>query len=165
PLPAAPRFDGNPERLRVDSDGQIGSALIDVTSGAIVTNVTGVLDYSPRAYTILPDPSTPPSVAGVISAIPVREPAPSEFTIASANMERFFDVVNDPGISDVALTQAAFDGRLNKASLMIRNVLHAPDIIGVEEMENVSALNALAAKINADAVAAGGADPQYAAYL
>src|SRR5439155_1043393 len=35
------------------------------------------------------------------------------------------------------------------------------DIIGVEEMENSTALQALADKINADAVAAGGPDPQY----
>src|SRR5262249_44889152 len=48
PLPAGspcciPRFDANPERLRVDSNGQTGGAPIDVTTGAVVTNITGVL--------------------------------------------------------------------------------------------------------------------------
>ena len=39
-------------------------------------------------------------------------------------MERFFDTVDDPGVSDVALTPAAFNNRLNKASLAIRNVMN-----------------------------------------
>ena len=55
-------------------------------------------------------------------------------------MERFFDTVDDPGTSDVALTATAFANRLNKASLAIRNVMNTPDIIGVEEMEHLSTL-------------------------
>ena len=90
---------------------------------------------------------------------------PNEFTVASFNMERFFDTMNDPAISDVALTPTAFNNRLNKASLAIRNVLRTPDIIGVEEMENLTTLQAVAAKVNADAVAAGEPNPNYQAYL
>src|SRR6185369_3649699 len=76
PLPAGspccvPRFDANPERLRVDSDGLVGGTQLDVTSGAIVTNLTGPLDYAFRTYTILPDVGSSPSVSGSISAIPV----------------------------------------------------------------------------------------------
>jgi predicted extracellular nuclease len=170
PLPAGspccvPRFDANPERLRVDSDGLVGATPLEVTSGAIVTNLTGPLDYAFRTYTILPDPGTPPSVSGNISAIPVPVPANSEFTVASFNMERFFDTVNDAGVSDVALTGPAFDNRLKKASLAIRNVMLTPDIIGVEEMENLTTLQAVATKINNDAVAASDPNPNYQAYL
>jgi predicted extracellular nuclease len=170
PLPAGspccvPRFDANPERLRVDSDGLIGATALEVTSGAVVTNLTGPLDYAFRTYTILPDPGTPPSVSGNISAIPVPVPATNEFTVASFNMERFFDTVDDPGISDVALTVTAFNNRLNKASLAIRNVMRTPDIIGVEEMENLTTLQAVAMKINSDAVAASEPNPNYQAYL
>ena len=170
PLPAGspccvPRFDANPERLRVDSDAQPGSVSIEVTTGAVVTNLTGPLDYSFRAYTILPDPATPPGVSGLHAAIPVPLPAPKEFTVGSFNLERFFDTVNDPTVSDVALTAEAFARRLNKASLAIRDLMRSPDILGVEEMENLSTLQALAAKVNADAVAAGAPDPAYQAYL
>jgi uncharacterized protein len=181
PLPAGspsnvPRFDANPERLRVDADGQVGSVRtqiapgvfitnLEVTSGAVVSNVTGVLDYSARAYTILPDPASPPTAMGNISAMPVPVPAAEELTIASFNMERFFDTVNDPGIDDVALTTTAFGNRLNKASLTIRNVMRSPDIIGVEEMENLTTLKAVADKVNADSVAAGQPNPNYTAYL
>jgi uncharacterized repeat protein (TIGR01451 family) len=170
PLPAgAPccvtRFDANPERLRVDSDGLIGATRLEVTTGAVVTNLTGPLDYSFRTYTILPDPGSPPSVTGNISAIPVRPPAGDEFTVASFNTERFFDTVNDPSVDDVALTPAAFALRLGKASLAIRNVMRTPDILGVEEMENLTTLQALAAKVNGDAVLEGDPNPNYQAYL
>jgi predicted extracellular nuclease len=163
--PTVTRYDGNPERIRVDSDAQPGAAALDLTTGTIVTGLVGPLDYSFRTYTVLPDAATPPGTTPNMSAIPVSAAAADEFTVASFNMERFFDTVDDPGISDVALTPAAFAGRLNKASLAIRTVMRMPDIIGVEEMENLPTLQAVASKVNADAVAAGGADPHYEAIL
>lgn len=170
PLPAGapatvPRFDTNPERLRVNSIGQVGSLALELTSGATVTGVVGVLDYGFRTYTVLPDPSVPPSVSGNMSAAPVTLPTNMEFTIASANLERFFDTVDDPAVSDVVLTPTAFANRLNKASLGIRNFLRTPDIIGVEEMENLTTLQSLANKINSDAVAALQPNPNYQAFL
>jgi uncharacterized protein len=170
PLPpgspcCVPRFDANPERLRVDSDGLTGALALEVTSGAVVTNLTGPLDYAFRTYTILPEPATPPSVSGNISAIPAPVPTTNEFTVASFNMERFFDTVDDPSTDDVVLTTAAFNNRLKKASLAIRNVMRTPDIIGVEEMENLATLQAVADKVNADAVAASQPNPLYQPYL
>lgn len=170
PLPpgspcCVPRFDANPERVRVDSDGLTGAAALEVTTGAVVTNLTGPLDYAFRTYTILPDPATPPSVSGNISAIPVPIPTTNEFTVASFNMERFFDTVDDPSTDDVVLTTTAFNNRLKKASLAIRNVMRTPDIVGVEEMENLTTLQAVANKVNADAVTAGQPNPLYQPYL
>lgn len=166
PLPnppcCIPRWDANPEILQVDSKGQVGSSSIEVTSGALITNLVGVLDYSRRAYTLVPDPATPPGVSGNVSFTAVPLPNTNELTIASFNLERFFDTVDDPGVSDVALTPTAFNNRLNKASLAIRNVLNSPDIIGVEEMENLSTLQSLASKVNTDA---GASNPNYQAYL
>ncbi len=72
-IPPIPRFDANPEIIRVDSDGQTGAAALDVGAGAVVTGLVGPLDYSFRAYTILPDPATPPSVAGGPTAAAVVE--------------------------------------------------------------------------------------------
>lgn len=170
PLPAeapttVPRFDANPERVRIDSDGQVGASRINVATGAMVTNLTGVLDYSFRSYTILPDPAMPPTAIGGVSAMPVRAPAPNEFTIATANIQRFFDTVNDSGVSDVALTPTAFDNRLSKLSLQIRQIMRTPDIVGVQEVENLSTLQAIAAKVNNDAMTAGDPNPQYEAHL
>jgi predicted extracellular nuclease len=170
PLPAGspcciPRFDGNPERLRVDSNGLVGAPILEVTSGATVTNITGPLDYGFRTYTILPDAATTPSVSGNTIAQPVPTPASDEFTVGTFNMERFFDTVNDPSVGEPVLTTTAFNNRLNKASLAIRNVMKSPDIIGIVEMENLTTLQAVATKINNDTVAGGDPNPNYQAYL
>lgn len=171
PLPSGapanvPRFDANPERLRVDSDAQPGAATLNVTAGAAVSNLTGPLDYGFRSYTILPDPPTVtapgPTVTNLAGALAVPAPTANEFTVGSFNAERFFDTVDAPGTDDPVLTTQAFNNRLNKASLVVRNVLRSPDVLGVIEFENIAALQALADKINADAGAAG---PAYQAYL
>ncbi|MDQ2898166.1 MAG: hypothetical protein M3Y07_00005 [Acidobacteriota bacterium] len=156
PLPSGsprcvPIFDNNPERIRVNTLGQKGATVpIGVTAGATVMNVVGVLDYAFRAYTILTYPLTAPVAAGNVSATPVPAQTAGELTIASFNMERFFDTVDDPATQDAVLTPTAFGNQLNKASLAIRDVLRSPDIIGVEEMENIATLQAVADKVNAD---------------
>lgn len=170
PLPpgspcCVPVFDANPERLRVDSDGQPGAVPLDVTAGAVVSDIVGPLDYGFRTYTVLPDPATPPVVTGNVGATAVPDATADELTVASLNMLRFFDDVNDPDIGEPVLTPSAFASRLQKASLAIRSVLRSPDILGVQEVENLATLQALATRLDADTVAAGGSDPAYAAYL
>jgi len=159
-----PRFDTNAERIRVDSDAQPGTTAIDVTSNATVTNLVGVLDYDFRSYTILREAATVPTVTGNMTAQPVPQATNRELTIASSNLEVFHDDVDDAG-GDVVLTTQAYQNRLNKASLMIRNVLRMPDVIGVQEVDNLNVLNAIATKVNNDAVAAGQGNPMYTARL
>ncbi len=169
PVPAGapccvPRFDGNPERIRVDSRAIAANTpdqVLNVASGATLTNLVGPLDYLSGNYTLLPSSTQPASTLNPI-AQPVPAPAANEFTVATFNMQRFFDTINDAGVDDVALTLMAFDTRLNKASLAVRNILLLPDVIGVEEVENLTTLRAIAAKINGDA---GAANPNYQAYL
>jgi predicted extracellular nuclease len=164
-IPPIPRFDANPERLRVDSDGLVGATAINVGAGAVVTNLVGPLDYGFRAYTILPEPAAPPTVTGGATVTAVTAPNADEFTVASYNLERFYDTVDDPSVSDVILATTAFNNRLNKASLGIRNFLRTPDVVGVVEVENLTTLQALATKINNDAVAASQPNPNYMPFL
>ena len=160
------RWDTNPEILSINSLGQPGSVAIDVTTGQTISNIIGPIEFSQRAFTIDPDPSTPPTVSGSpMTFVAVPQAAATELTVDSFNMERFFDTVNDPSTDDVALTATAFANRLNKASLAIRNVLRYPDILGVEEMENITTLQAVAAKVNNDALTAGDPNPNYQPYL
>ncbi len=158
---AIPIFDNNPERIEVDLDRLTGTTAVEIRTGQVITNLVGVLDFAFRAYQIYPDNNN-----YVVSGTGVAEgtaPAPSasEVTVATYNVERFFDTVNDPSTSDVVATQVAFDGRLNKASLGIRNNLRSPDIIGLEEVENLTVAQAIANKINTDA----GTPNLYTAYL
>jgi uncharacterized protein len=159
-----PRFDGNPERLRIDSSAQPGSAILNVAAGQRISGITGVLDFAFGSYSILPDPGAGP-VTGEQGATSVPVPSATEFTVASANLERFFDEQDDPDHDDAVLTTDAVNLRLQKASLSVRHVLRTPDVLGVVEVENLTILQRLAAKINADAVAEGESDPMYVAYL
>jgi uncharacterized protein len=154
-----PRFDTNPETLRVDSDGLVTAPALDLVAGQTLGALTGILDYGLRFYTFLPDPGQSPSISAPAPATIASAAGASEFTVATYNMERFFDDINDPATSDVALTAIAYANRLGKASQQIRVNLAAPDVLSVVEMENLTTLQALAAKITAD----GG--PTYTAYL
>ncbi|MGH9312852.1 MAG: Calx-beta domain-containing protein [Vicinamibacterales bacterium] len=165
--PCVPRFDGNPERIRVDSDAQLGGVRLELAAGQIVEDLIGPLDYESATWSIALDPPPPTGfvVRGSQTAVPVTAPSPSQFTIASFNLQRLFDTVNDPGISEPVLTAARFAQRLNKLSVLVRDVLKTPDILGVSEAENIGVLQALATTITADALAAGQPDPAYGAYL
>jgi len=159
-----PRFDGNPERLRIDSDAQPGAPALNVASGAVVRNLVGPLDYGLRAYTLLPDPGAPSvTPAGEVSV--VRPAADDEFVVASFNLQRFFDTTDDPGVSDAVLTSAAYQLRLRKASLYIRRLMLLPVILGVQEVENLATLQALAATLNREARDARELKPRYQAFL
>lgn len=162
-----PIYDGNPEVLFIDG-AALGGAPINLTSNTVLTGLVGVVDFSPGTAEILLDKLTPPTVGPLMALIPAPLPAANEFTIASFNLERFYNDkadVDNPSSVVVVVTTEAYQRRLSKDSLAIRNVLNTPDIIGVQEIENLSVLTDLANKISADAVAAGQPDPLYQPYL
>jgi predicted extracellular nuclease len=138
-----PLFDGNPERLRVDSDGQAGVPALHVSTGAVM-DVTGPLDFELRTFTIVPDAQ--PSVTGGMSVQAAPAPGGDQFTVASFYLG-----------GAVTAEQRA------KASIAIRDGLHMPDIIGVHEVPDLAALTALAEAIDADAATARQRAPNYVA--
>jgi predicted extracellular nuclease len=159
-------FDANPERLRVDSDGQVGvfpGAV--VSTGATITISAGVLDYGFRAWTVLPDLNALAIVTPGMGPQAVPAPSDAEYQVASFNLQRFFDTSNDPAIGDPVLTATAYANRLAKAALIVREYLRAPEIIGVQEAENLIVLQDLAAQIDADAMSVGQPVPGYQAHL
>jgi predicted extracellular nuclease len=158
-----PVFDQNPELLRVDADAIQGVTAPVVTTGALMTDVTAIVDYGFRSYTLLP--TAPLVPAGLSVGVPARPRAAGEFTVASYNMQRLFDTVNDPNVGDPVVTATAYANRLIKISAAVRGFLHTPDILGVQEAENLTVLQDLAARIDADATAAGQPAPGYTAFL
>ena len=142
-----PRYDGNPEVVRVDMNGCVLPA--DVATGDTVGDLVGNLGYYYSstyggAYSLYT------CVTGTTSQHAAALPTPSEneFSIASFNMWNF----------TASATQLA------KASLEIRNILKMPDIIGVEEMLDQTSLQAVADRVNSDAQALG-LNPNYRAQL
>lgn len=164
--PGIKLFDGNPERLRIESLGLDGGTPIDVAAGTTLKDLTGVMHYSYNTYTILTDAGARPAVAGYESTV-VKLPAATErqFSVAGMNLENFFDDIDDPGIKEDIVKTDALKARMNKISLTVRDRMQMPDVIGVVEAENLAVLKRLAEKINSDAVAAGKSDPKYAAFL
>ena len=75
-----PRWDENPERIMIDSDGLVGSTVVSVTSNVTFSNVTGPLDFTFGDYKVLPE--TAPTTTANMSAVPVPTPAAGEFTVA-----------------------------------------------------------------------------------
>ncbi|MFY2763430.1 lamin tail domain-containing protein [Arenimonas sp. MALMAid1274] len=167
PIPGGkspPRFDTNPERIRVQSTGQVGAPVIAVDAGATITGLEGVLDYGFGAYTLYPDPGASVVVTGGVLPTAVSDALPDEVTIAGFNLLRFYDDVNDAG-GDVALTTLAFERRLRKTADAICTYVRTPDILGVVEVENLNALNRLAQAINSNIPGSCTRNPQYVAYL
>lgn len=155
-----PRFDTNPERLRVASAGQAGAAVVAVDTGAIVTGLVGVLGYGSGTYTVLPDPGATVSVTGGALPVAVTMPLANEVTVAHVNLRRFQDATNNAG-NDIVLTPEAYQRRLDKAAKAICAFLHAPDIIIVSEIENQNALHELATKIDHQSGGRCETDPRY----
>lgn len=177
-------FDDNPERILVDST-VAGGTPIEISTGAVLTNVTGVLDFTFSSDSFY-DPSrlildATYSRANVTPGLTVKAlplPAANEFTVASYNIERFYNTASaddlyfvpagvrgfngnsNTGIlstgqtfqsAAVDVTQAAYTRRLQKLSLAVWSVLNLPDVLTLEEVENQSVANDIAAQINADA--------------
>ncbi|HBR58190.1 MAG TPA: hypothetical protein DEA22_12105, partial [Blastocatellia bacterium] len=140
-------WDENPEKIMIDSDGLAGSTRLSVTSNVVFSGVTGPLDFTFGDYKILPE--TTPATSENMAPQPVREMLPGEFTVAGFNIENF---------SNNAVQR-------QKAALAIRSVMRSPDIIGLIEILDLASLEALAAQINGDAIAAGDPDPGYEARL
>ena len=161
--PHIPRWDFAPELIAVNST-TIGAPAADVAAGCEIIDgsLTGPLDYTFRRYTIYPEGELDARCDDA-QPRPANLPGPDHASFATYNLHRFFG--DSAGGGGPVLTPEAFERRLSKASLGIRNYLHMPDVIGASEVGSLPALQALAARLNADAVAAGDPDPGYVAYL
>ncbi len=162
-----PRWDTNPEVIEIFGQGQVSNTTpLEVTVGATVTNLTGIMSFFPSMYEILPDPGSG-TASGNVSFTAVPDKTSSEFTIASTNLEHFYNTYQDPNGpgSSTNVDPAAFANRVSKLSLGFRNVLKLPDIIGVEEVLDLPTLQTIASQVNSDAFAQTGVDPGYTAYL
>lgn len=137
-----PRWDENPERLKVDTNARAGAPLNAYTSGVVFTSVSGPLDFAFAEYRLIPD-ATPTATANM-DAVPAPTPTAREFMIAGYNIENFNN--------DATQRQ--------KAALTIRDVMRLPDIVGAIEIFDLADLQALAAEINS--IAPGST---YQAYL
>ncbi|MBK8285227.1 MAG: putative Ig domain-containing protein [Ahniella sp.] len=165
PTPCArPCNDSNEEIIGLDTD-DFRTAALELSVGQTVSGAIGPLHYDFGGYFIVHDNTVPLVVGGSadVTAAPVANG--HELTIASFNMQRLYDDVDDATIpfnEEPVVTPTGFQHRLGKFSAMFQNALRMPDIVGVIEVENLVTLQRLADRINADA---GANNPEYGACL
>lgn len=141
-------WDGNPELFEIDVD-RLGQLPNDVYIPGTRITATGVIGFDFGDYELWP---TAISINGAAAQIP--SPAPiagyNQIAIASLNVENLFDTVDDPLVDDTVLTPAELELKLGKLSAYIRDVLNSPHVIGLIEIENQTAVDALVARIASD---------------
>lgn len=117
---------------------------IVVTVGDTVSGLMGPLAYTFDNYKI--EPVQLPEVVLAERPLPTIRPASeNEFSIATFNVENLFDN-KDPNPSDPPRpSQEAYTHRLNKIAEAIV-AMGAPTIIGLQEVENITVLENLAAQ-------------------
>ena len=161
-IPPIPRFDANPERSASTATASSARTPIDVGGGR--------RRHRPgRAARLrlphLHDPARRRRRRPASPAAPTRDRRRrarprDEFTVASFNLRALLRHRQRSGASASRCSRRrrSTTGWTRRRSA-IRNFLGTPDILGVVEVENLTTLQALAAQINTDAVAAAQPDP------
>ena len=145
-----PVWDGNPEVFELDPD-KLGLPNQIIPAGSAFSAV-GALGYEFGGYELWPS-----QLAVVPAEIPraVRSRSAGEFTVGSLNMFRFFDDFDDePTLDaqgqerdDFVVSTAEYQRRTTKFVDHILNVLDAPDVLAVQEVEKIEVLVDLAVAI------------------
>ena len=141
---------------------KIGGAV--ALGAALLTSCAGARPQDDEVEGLLPD--APPAVPK------------GTLRVAQLNAHNFMDTKDDAGISDFISydegtgpvvkrlpTRAEFNGKLDKLSMTITDVLGSPDVIALEEVENIKVLEALAkrpelAKLGYTPILVEGSDPR-----
>ena len=149
-MPPIATWDGNPEVFELDPD-KLGLPNRIIPAGSHFDTI-GVLGFEFGGYELWPSELT---VREAVILQPVRTRERAEFTVASLNLFRLFDDVNDPpdmnsqggNRNDSVVSTAEYERRRAKFAAYIVNVLDAPDILAVQEAEKLEVLQALTADI------------------
>jgi len=153
-MPSIPTWDGNPEVFELDPD-KLGLPNQILPAGSTFS-ATGVLGFEFGGYELWPTGLT--VIDPVVLPRMVWPREPGEFTVATLNLFRLFDDMDDPPSfgatgeerNDFVANAAAYTTKLVKLSAHIREVLDAPDVLAVQEAEKLGVLEDLAAQIATD---------------
>jgi len=126
--------DFNPERLQIDPDSTISPGGIPdgIETGAIIGDVTGVIGFAFGNYELIPTEEVTVAVAsGITPDFTSISSGNDVLTVASYNVLNL-DPNDGDGDADVA------NGRFDAIAAQIVNNLNAPDIIGLQEIQDGS---------------------------
>ena len=151
-LPSIATWDGNPEIFELDPD-KLGLPNQAIPAGSRF-DATGVIGFEFGDYELWPIAL---SVESAVIPASVRDRRRAEFTVGSLNLFRLFDDVDDPGETradgvvrnDAVVSAAEYQRRRDKLVRYIVDVLKAPDVLAVQEVEKLEVLQDLAGDIAA----------------
>ncbi|VAW43648.1 Alkaline phosphatase, partial [hydrothermal vent metagenome] len=144
-LPGLPVFDGNPELIEMSVDA-LTLPSQPLAAGSEIA-LKGVISFGFGDYELQPSELTMINENVIPGA--VRDANVDEVTLASANLFRLFNDVDDPGSADddqIADT-AEYNIRLLKLAKYFIEDMKSPMIIALQEIENISVLQDLSAAI------------------
>lgn len=155
---AAGEWDGNPEVFEMSPNEfpGVNDDSVAITGGSRFT-ATGVIGYSFGSYEFYP------SVLDITHAAPVPRATPTAdsaiLTVGSFNVERYCDDVDDTQPPGIALVECAgnavptteqYEAKTRRLADYIGTVLNLPDVVALEEVENIAVLGKLADRLKAD---------------
>lgn len=121
-----------------------------VQVGDTVNGLAGPLIYNFDQYKLVQQDGMALAVTAVAPP-PLPTPpllAPGEFSIASFNMENYFDTADDTGDdAEPQPTAAELEVKQAKLASALVQVLGCPTVVGVQEVENAGLLEVLAARV------------------
>ena len=121
--------DFNPERIQIDDDSFSPQSTPQVNVGAQLGDVTGVVSYGFGNFEVLATEPFSPTASVLEPETSNLAPAEAQLTVASFNVENL-DPNDSDGDTDVAL------GKFTQIADQIVNNLNAPDIIGLQEVQD-----------------------------
>lgn len=148
-----PDSSGVSRLFRGDAEGRkLGlaspSAWIALDHGERVTSAVGPLTYTFGEFKVLLSADRPPGRERPAARVPQAPPSPPDrLTLATYNLENFFDPFDDPGKDDAEWTPspAQYEVEVARRARSIARLLGSPDVLGVQEAEKVEVLLDLAA--------------------
>jgi predicted extracellular nuclease len=124
-----------------------GGCLVNARTGNMIVGLVGPLDYSYDEYKVLPSADNPPQVLSewwAESDWVWPKGLRWGFTVATYNMYNLFDEFNAPDKDDPTyLDTEDVEFMLTKHAVAIREMLRVPDLIAVQEVENLEVLERL----------------------
>ncbi|MCD6284558.1 MAG: lamin tail domain-containing protein [Anaerolineae bacterium] len=140
---------GEPKGMLIFVDDGSSATHVDRTTlpyaaktGDLVAEVVGPLAFTYENFKI--QPITTPTVISEAVVLPRLVPVgPDAFSIATFNVENFFDVLDPHPSSPERPSIKAYRARVEKAAATIE-AMGAPTIVGVQEVENIGILEDVA---------------------
>jgi predicted extracellular nuclease len=136
---------GTGEIIFIDDSG---GCLVNVRTGNTIVGLVGPLDYTYDEYKIQPSADNPPKVISerwAESEWVAPKGLRMGFTVATYNMYNLFDEFDDPGKDDEPedYPPEYVELMLSKHANAIKYMLRLPDLIAVQEVENIAVLERL----------------------